>query len=86
MASRMKLAATVLACSVGAFLAVVACGSDSADGSNFSSSSSGADGASGGSSGFGTSSGDDGPPPCVNLQCKQVACAGGGTTSLSGKV
>jgi hypothetical protein len=25
-------------------------------------------------------------PPCVNLQCKQVTCPGGGTTTLSGTV
>ncbi|GAF95062.1 unnamed protein product, partial [marine sediment metagenome] len=24
--------------------------------------------------------------PCVGLQCKQVACPGGGTTSVSGVV
>lgn len=84
MASRRHLAATIIACSVGAFLAVVACGSDSG---GESSSSGGSSGASGGSSGFsGTTSGEDGPPPCVGLQCKQVACPGGGTTSLSGKV
>lgn len=84
MASRIKLAATLIACSVGAFLAVVACGSDSDGGA--STSSSGAS-TSGGSSGFNTSSsGEDGPPPCTGLQCKQVSCPGGGTTSLSGKV
>jgi hypothetical protein len=87
MATRRELAATILACSLGAFLAVVACGSDE-DGSNFGASSGASSGASGGaSSGFMTSSsGGDGPPPCVGLQCKQVSCAGGGTTSLSGKV
>lgn len=84
MATRRELAATIIACSVGAFLAVVACGSDSEEGSS-SGGSSGA--SSGGSSGFsGTTSGEDGPPPCVGLQCKQVSCPGGGTTSLSGKV
>lgn len=73
----------MLACAVGAFLAVVACGSDDGNGS----SSGGSSGNSGGSSGFsGTTSGDDGPPPCVGLQCKQVSCPNGGTTSLSGKV
>ena len=86
MASRARLAATVLACSVGAFLAVVACGSED-DPSTFDPNASSSGASSGGSSGFNTSSsGDDGPPPCVNLQCKQVACGGGGTTSLSGKV
>jgi hypothetical protein len=52
--------------------------------------SSGANGSSG-TSGFGSSgsSGASGAGgPCVGLECKQVACAGGGatTTSLSGKV
>jgi hypothetical protein len=84
MATRSQLAATVIACSFGAFLAVVACGSDDEN----NSSSGGSSGTSGGSSGFSgaSSSGEDGPPPCVGLQCKQVSCSGGGTTSLSGKV
>jgi hypothetical protein len=52
-------------------------------------------GSGGGSSGTGGSGGTGGnagtggsgmPGPCVNLQCRQVMCAGGGTTSLSGKV
>lgn len=85
MASRMELAATVIACAMGAFLAVVACGSDTDGGGSSSGASSST---SGGSSGFNTSSssGEDGPPPCTGLQCKQVSCPGGGTTSLSGKV
>jgi hypothetical protein len=37
--------------------------------------------------GFGDDQGGDGTPGgCVGLQCQQVACASGGTTSLSGKV
>ena len=32
------------------------------------------------------SDGGTAAPQCVNLQCKQVACAGGKTTSLSGRV
>ena len=31
-------------------------------------------------------SGPGGPPPCVNLQCAQVTCADGGTTTLTGHV
>ena len=30
--------------------------------------------------------GDGGTPACVNLQCQQVSCTGGGKTTLSGKV
>jgi hypothetical protein len=70
-------------------LVAIGCGS-SGDDSNFGDGSgSGSDGTSGssgfGSSGNGTSGGTSGAP-CVGLQCKQVACPGGGTTSLSGKV
>jgi hypothetical protein len=44
-------------------------------------------GASSGTSGFGGSSGmPEAAPPCKNLQCQQVACSGGGTTSVSGTV
>lgn len=38
----------------------------------------------GGCVGFGCTA--DGAAPCVGLECKQVACEGGGTTSLSGVV
>jgi len=31
-------------------------------------------------------SGGGGPGPCVNLECQQVPCSGGGTTALSGVV
>jgi len=85
MAKRIQLGATVIACSVGAFLAVVACGSDAEENTFPGGSSSGASGSSSGGFNTSTSSGDN-PPPCVGLQCKQVACQGGGTTSLSGKV
>jgi hypothetical protein len=30
--------------------------------------------------------GQEAAPPCVNLQCQQVACGGGGSTTVSGKV
>jgi hypothetical protein len=72
-------------------LVTLACGSTSDSQFPGSSGSSG-DGSSGssGSSGFGSSgsSGASGTSggPCVGLQCKQVACPGGGTTSLSGVV
>lgn len=35
---------------------------------------------------FGDDGGDGASGPCVNLQCQQVACEAGKTTSLSGKV
>jgi len=71
-------------CSVLAILAAAAtspgCGSDDAaappDGS------SGGDG--GACQGFGCS--DGGKPGCVGLECQQVTCTGGGTTTLSGVV
>lgn len=66
---------------VGA-LVVVGCGSTVSDADD------GSSGGPGSSSGFATDDPDSGPPepPCVGLECHQVACAGGGTTSLSGKV
>ncbi len=72
----------------------IAAGCGSSDESVFpggNGASSSGDGTSSGSSGFGTSGGTSGTSgssgaPCVGLECKQVACAGGGTTSLSGKV
>jgi len=84
--------------SVLGMLIAVGCGS-SDDGNQFPgepNASSGSPTASssgdpGGSSGFGTSSGGassgaSGGTPCVGLQCQQVTCAGGGSTTLSGKV
>lgn len=72
-------------------LVTLACGStdESMFGSSGGPGSSGSSGTSG-SSGFGSSgsSGTSGTSggPCVGLQCKQVACPGGGTTSVSGVV
>jgi len=71
-------------------LVAIGCGSDAGDSTFGGGASSGSNGSSGeGSSGFGggtgTTSGEP-QPPCEGLQCKQVACPGGGTTSLSGKV
>jgi len=40
----------------------------------------------GGGFGFVDSGGGEASRPCVGLECQQVACSGGGTTSLSGKV
>ena len=82
-----RLAGTLGSLIVGAVVAV-GCGS-SGDDSTF--------GNNNGESGnlvngdqFGSSSGPGtpgGPPAgCVGLQCKQLSCPGGGTTSLSGKV
>lgn len=80
---------------VGAVAAAAGCGSN-ADDNGFGSSggpgsSGGGPGSSGGgpgSSGFAssTSGNPKDKPPCQGLQCKQTACPGGGTTSLSGKV
>lgn len=73
---------------LGGILAGVGCGS-SGDDSTFGDGSNSGGGAesSSGASGF-SSSGASGTakPPCQGLQCKQVACSGGATTSLSGKV
>lgn len=73
-------------------LVAIGCGSGSDDsafgdgtgGDGTSSGGMGGDGFGPGSSG--TPGGPGGTGPCVGLQCKQVACAGGATTSLSGKV
>jgi hypothetical protein len=71
---------------------IAACGGGG-DGSDFASGAGAtagkSDGSSGGaSSGFGKGAANAPPAStdCTGLQCKQVACAGGGTTSLSGKV
>jgi len=67
-------------------LFVAACGSsgdstfEEGDGNLTNGSSGGEFGASGGPGSSG------GTRPCENLECKQVACPGGGTTSLSGTV
>ncbi|MBX3187874.1 MAG: carboxypeptidase regulatory-like domain-containing protein [Labilithrix sp.] len=67
----------------------VGCGSESG-GSEFGGGvGDGTGGGGNGNGGFGPGSSGDpnaNTPPCEGLQCKQVACAGGGTTSLSGKV
>ncbi len=73
---------------LGLFVAV---GCGSTDDSQFpNGSSGGSSGSSGSSDGFGSSgtSGASGGPkrPCEGLECKQVSCAGGGSTTLSGKV
>ena len=73
--------------SVLGLLVAVGCGSggDSTFGGGASGGASSS--SSGSSDGFGSSgaSGASGGP-CQGLQCKQVACPGGGTTTLSGKV
>ncbi len=46
--------------------------------------STGRDDGDGGGSGDGGTI--DGPPPCVNLECLQVTCPGGGTTRLTGTI
>jgi len=68
-------------------LVAVGCGSsgDSEFGDN-TGSSGGSSGASGGLLPPSGSSGSSGQAGCTGLQCNQVACGGGSTTSLSGKV
>lgn len=81
-----------LATSSGAFAAFgIACGSsdDSAfptgvDGSVVADGSGG--GGSGDGGGFQSGDGGGGHTGCVNLQCNQVKCDGGGTTTITGKV
>lgn len=90
----MTLAARTLTVSALLLTALVAvnCGSVG-DGSPFPDGDATADGGGGpgtgeGGPGFGfvdTGTGE-GSRPCVGLECKQVACSGGGTTSLSGTV
>lgn len=82
--------------SILGMLIAVGCGSseesnfpgESSSGASGGTSSSGDPG--GSSSGFasssGTTSGGSSGAPCVGLQCQQVACAGGGSTTLTGKV
>lgn len=77
---------TILAVSltIGGLVAV-GCGSTVGEGEDGSSGGA----SSGGSSGFQIDNDPDGgdlEPPCVGLECQQVKCEGGGTTSLSGKV
>jgi hypothetical protein len=81
---------------VAALLAVLSvpmainAGCGSSDESVFDGSSSGSTSSSGDAPpilGSSSGSGDAAPPrPCEGLECQQVACAGGGTTSLSGTV
>jgi hypothetical protein len=72
-------------------MALIACGSSSSQPGG----QSGFDGGGGGPGADGSTSYADGPiinfnedasPACVGLQCQQVACSGGGTTSVSGTV
>jgi hypothetical protein len=76
-----------LSCSLAAGLLVASapagCGSDDAGGGNATNT-----GADAGCSGFGCNDGPDGggKPGCVGLECRQIECSGGGTTSLTGKV
>jgi len=67
-------------------LVAFGCGSSGDDSEFQDGTSSGSSGASGTSGFGGSSSGDAAQKPCVGLECNQVACPGGGTTSLTGKV
>jgi hypothetical protein len=83
-----KAGLPVLIISIGALAAAVAGGCSGTDGgSNFPGGPNGSQGGAnpGGSITGGSNSNGSGGP-CVNLQCQQVQCAGGGTTSVSGKV
>jgi hypothetical protein len=82
----MSLRAFFATACIGGLVLAASCGGGS--GSSFDTGDDGgSSGASSGTSGFGGSSGTpEAAPPCKNLQCKQVACSGGGTTSVSGTV
>jgi hypothetical protein len=72
---------------LGLFVAVGCGSSDESVFPGGDGTSSGNNGSSGSSDGFGPPATSGGPTkPCSGLECKQVACTGGATTSLSGKV
>src|SRR5690242_5968618 len=80
-----RLGATIaISLVLGAVATVVGCGSS--DDSTFGNGNGDGNGGAGssGQNGFSSSgaSGSTPTPPCVGLQCQQVACSGGGTTSL----
>jgi hypothetical protein len=60
------------------------CGSD--DGGGTATPDGGGGGGDGECVGFGCTTTDGGKPGCTGLECQQVTCEGGGTTSLSGTV
>ena len=67
------------------------CGSDPSSSTGSAGAASGAGGNSSGSGGditigVGVGAGSGGGGPCVNLECQQVGCSGGATTSVSGTV
>jgi hypothetical protein len=72
----------VSALAVGSML--VSCNSPS--GAGHGGGGSGANGGGGNGANGGGGAGGAGNPNCVNLQCQQQACPGGGTTTLTGKV
>jgi hypothetical protein len=80
--------AFVVGCVVAVALGAACGGSDPShfdDGAADGGASSG-NGSSGILGGGSSSGGEDAGGPCKNLQCQQVACPGGGTTSVSGTV
>ncbi|HXU72245.1 MAG TPA: carboxypeptidase regulatory-like domain-containing protein [Polyangia bacterium] len=83
LSTKLVLSITVTSLALGGML--ISCGP--ANGAGHGGGGSGADGGGGsGASNGGGGSGGAGNPNCVNLQCQQMACPGGGTTTLTGKV
>jgi len=80
LSSRLGLALTLGAAAI--FATVVSCGPNSGAGHGGSGGTGG--GGNGGTGGAGASGGGSGG--CVGLQCQQMQCPGGGTTTLTGKV
>jgi hypothetical protein len=69
-------------------LAFVACGSSSDGGNGFNDNTDGGGAGDDGGSGpkLGGPGGGDAAPACVGLQCQQMACGGGGDTTVTGTV
>lgn len=83
----MRMGAVFLAMSALVAGGFTGCGSSSTDGSSRPGGTQGStSGGPGGSGAGGDIFTTGGGPSCSNLECKQVSCAGGGTTSLSGTV
>ena len=82
LSTRLVLSFAVSALAVGSML--VSCNSPS--GAGHGGGGSGANGGGGNGANGGGGAGGAGNPNCVNLQCQQQACPGGGTTTLTGKV
>ena len=79
--TKLGLSLTVVALGIAA-LVTASCGPHNGAGHGASGGTGG--GGAGGTGGAGASGGGSGG--CVGLQCQQMQCPGGGTTSLTGKV